>query len=138
MENHLKQAETFLNCSGTEIEIKTSGIVTGFPFSNDELPHNKYKVTLRRGSKSYTYSFYDSYVNYRDKKTPTAYDALACLEKYPAGKDMWDFANENGYEIKSEKEYKRVKKIYNECNNQYNALYDLFGSYFMESLREIM
>ena len=137
MSEYTRQAEAFLNCSGTDIDIKFDNVVDGFPFSDDTMPHNKYTVTLTRGDKSYKYPFYDSYNNFKNHKQPTAYDVLSCLQTYDIDGDMWDFAEEFGYEIKSEKTYKRVRKIWSECKNQYKALLDLFGSYFMERLGEI-
>ena len=137
MSEYLEQAERFLRCSGTEIEIIPDGVVDGFPFADDNMPHNKYKVTLTRGMKSYTFPFYDSYSNYKNKIKPNAYDVLASVHSYPVEGDMWEFAREFGYSIDSEKSYKRVRKIWLDCKNQYDHLAQLFGIYFMKELAEI-
>ena len=50
---------------------------------------------------------------------------------------MIEFAREFGYEINDDDDYKRIKKIRDACEEQYDRLYDLFGKELMEDLREI-
>jgi len=137
MSEYLEKAEQFLRCSDTKIDIVPAGIVDGFPFGEDDQPHNKYKVTLTRGTKSYTFPFYDSYHNFKHGIKPNAYDVLASVQSYPIQGDMWDFAREFGYKIDSEQAYKRVRKIWLDCKNQYDNLAQLFGLYFIKELAEI-
>ena len=137
MSEYLEQAERFLRGSGTEINIVPAGVVDGFPLSDDDKPHNKYKVTLTRGTKSYTFPFYDSYHNFTHGIKPNSYDVLASVQSYPIQGDMWEFAKEFGYKIDSEESYKRVRKIWLDCKNQYDNLAQLFGLHFIKELAEI-
>ncbi len=133
-----RQAAQFLQDSNTECEIHRLGVVHGFPFDDrDRNPHVKYHVTLKREGKIYDFPFYDSTRNYQEDRRPTAYDVLACLEKYPVDEDVWDFAREYGYEINDRKSYDRVSNIHRECQNQYAGLLDLFGEEWLNKLAEI-
>lgn len=133
-----RQAIAFLQESGTDMTIHRVGVVRGFPFDcRDKSPHVKYHVTLKRGDHFYDFPFYDSTHNYMRNLRPTSYDVLACLQSYPVEEDMWDFANEFGYEIDDKKSFDRVANIHRECLAQYNALHDLFGEEWMDKLAEI-
>lgn len=132
------QANEFLKHSGTKMTISRQGEVKGFPFDmHDSLWHYKYQVTLTRCKKQYRFQFYDSNYNWQNNKRPSRYDVLACVEKYEVPYDVQDFAQEYGYDIDDQQEYKRVKKIHQACKNQYDRLLDLFGEKLMEQLREI-
>ena len=136
MSEYIQQAEEFLKRTGTVIKIRKKGVVEGFPFDNDKLPHIKYSVTLKRGMKRYTFPFYDSYYNYKVKKEPTAYDILASLQCYPIEGTIDDFAREFGYKINSVSDFNRVQKTWHACKLQYDKLANLFGIN-IEKLREI-
>ncbi len=132
------QAETFLAASGTEMTIRKMGVVEGFPFhENDHLLHDRYIVTLKRDDKEYKFPFYNSAMAHERGTKPRPYEILSCIEKYEVPDDMWEFADEYGYEIHCKKDYENVQHIWKECRKQYRALYDLFGPYFMERLAEI-
>ena len=137
MSEYTQRANKFLDDTDTHIYFRMSGIVDGFPFSDDTMKHNKYTVTLKREGKKYSFPFYDSYHNYLNHKKPTPYDVLACLQSYPVDDNMWNFANEFGYEINSEETYNKVKEIWKNCREQYESLLDLFGPELMEKLGEI-
>lgn len=64
--------------------------------------------------------------------TPTAYDVLSCLTKYPVY-DFEDFCSEYGYETDSRKAYKTYKAVKREWEN----LAILFNDEELELLREI-
>lgn len=135
-----ERAREFLTDSGTVLRLVEVCVVFGFPFDDpkqEKHPHVKYNVVLQRGKKTYDFPFYDSTYNYEHHKKPTAYDVLACLQSYPVEEDMWDFANEFGYEINSRSSYERVANIHRECVNQYNALLDLFGEEWLARLAEL-
>lgn len=133
-----QQAQTFLNSSGTEMKIRKTGVVEGFPFSpEDRMPHDRYSVTLIRGDKKYTFPFYDSYMNHVKSKCPKPYDILACLCSYEVPENMWEFGREFGYEVKDEESYNCLRRTWQECRKQYKKLMELFGPYFMERLAEI-
>ena len=138
MNEYVKQANDFMVDSETTMTINRIGVVQGFPFDDkDKSPHVKYQVIMERKGKIYDFPFYDSTHNYQCGKSPTCYDVLACLEKYEPEPDVWDFANEYGYEINSKKSYERVSKIHESCVEQYEHLLDLFGEKWMEKLCEI-
>lgn len=67
-----------------------------------------------------------------DKIAPTAYDVLACLEKYEHA-DFEDFCSNYGYDTDSIK----ALKTYEACKAEYQALQALFSDEEMELLREI-
>ena len=148
MNEYNQQALDFLRDSETQMAITKIGTVDGFPFDpKDTYHHDKYIVVLTRNGKSYDFKFYDSAKNYIDNLNrkycgqrevkPSAYDVLACLEKYPVEPDVWDFAAEFGYEINDKESYERVCKIHADCLDQYKHLLDLFGEDWMEKLAEI-
>lgn len=132
------QARNFLRASGAKMRIVSAGIVHGFPFEDrDRNWHNKYLVRIDRCRRSYSFPFYDSaYSTSRDER-PTQYDILACLEKYPVEDDVWDFADEYGYEIHGRKDFERVSSIHRACQTQYAKLLRLFGKELMEELQKI-
>lgn len=67
---------------------------------------------------------------------PTAYDILACLEKYePDTFDGW--AADTGYNDRPLSEYPNVLKIWTACVEQYRGLSRMFSADEMEQLREI-
>ena len=137
-DEYVAQAEKFLYESGATLSYVKIGAVHGFPFdSKDNLPHYKYHVILQRGEKTYDFPFYDSAFNYNKNIMPTAYDILACLEKYEPPEDVWSFAVEFGYEINDKRSFDRVSRIYNAVKDQYEHLMDLFGEKWMEELRKI-
>ena len=140
-EYELKAIE-FLMKTGTSMKINYVGVVHGFPFEEEGVttyPHRKYKVTMRRNGRVFTTPFYGSYMDFKNGKNPTSYDILACLEKYEVSENMWDFATEYGYEIKSESSYNRVQNIWKSCKTQYKKLIKFFDydENIMDELREI-
>lgn len=67
---------------------------------------------------------------------PTAYDILACLQKYEVG-SMDDFMSEFGYEIHSVKDMTNFINTYNAVVEEYNNLCRIFTPEQMKMLREI-
>lgn len=140
MTEYEKSAKDFLKKCGVSSRIRLIGSVKGFPFDEkDRYWHNKYRVTLTRGSagKTYSFLFYDSARNYSTGERPTRYDVLACLEKYEVENDVWDFAREFGYDIHDKESYNRVCKIQKACMKQYEKLRWLFTEKEMAELQEI-
>lgn len=135
---YTKQAKTFLRKAHARMSITYAGTVNGFPFDErDSNNHNKYIVRIDRDGKSYRFPFYDSAFNTWHGKRPTAYDVLACVEKYEPEADVWDFADEFGYDIDSRAEYRRVERIWRACTEQYKKLLRLFGEELLAELQEI-
>ena len=131
MKNYLneyeQQATNFLTLANATIQIHRNGIIDHFP--NDNNPRTRgnryrYRVTLRRAGKSYTFNFYDSIANYQRDERPTSYDILACLYT-------------DDYSLASVEDFARVRRIYNACKNQYEKLFDLFGESLLMDLAEI-
>lgn len=70
------------------------------------------------------------------KYRPSAYDILACLEKYdPDTFDNW--AADMGYNDQPLSEYPNVLKVWTACVEQYRGLARMFSDAEMEQLREI-
>lgn len=106
-------------------------------FDNDYEPRNVYSVTISRdGKKDIIFPFGDSIYNTNKKIKPSVYDVLACLQKYPVEGDVFDFAEEFGYEINNRKSYLKTYNLYESCRDEYNKVYSIFGD-CMEELREI-
>ena len=138
MSEYINQAKKFLRDSRTRIRIKFDSIVEGFPNSDDVLMRNKYKVTLTRNKKQYTFPFYDSHANYIKGKEPTVYDVLSCLQSYePEWKDMWEMANDMGYIINSQTTYENVKNTFHGIWDEYRNLQRLYEPEWLEKLGEI-
>ena len=135
-----QQAIDFLKHSGTEMKIKFLDVVQGFPFDNkDNNPHRHYEVTLKRHGRSMKFPFYGSAADYRSGKDPSAYDVLACLQKYEVESSPEEFAKEFGYELNTDSDLKRVRKIWYGCREEYRKLFELFdrSEYWMSELAEI-
>lgn len=139
MTNYDKQATNFLTKANTTMKITRVAIVDRFP-NCDDRPTGyrwKYRITLHRNEKYYTFNFYDSIKNYMENNRPTKYEVLACLEKYEPWGDIWNFAGEYGYTIESREDFNRIEKIRKSCEKQYRKLLDFFGAEFLEELQEI-
>ena len=137
MSEYEVQALDFLKKAEAQLHISRSGEVKGFPFDqHDTLWHYKYLITLTRKGKQYCFTFYDSHNNWLNNKRPSKYDVLASVEKYEPY-DFENFVSEFGYEIYDEADAKRVRKIYEACDKQYQRLLDLFGEDLMQELQEI-
>lgn len=65
-------------------------------------------------------------------KTPTAYDILACLQKYDVG-TFEDFCGEFGYDTDS----KRAKKTYKAVVKEYDNVCKIWNDAEIEQLQEI-
>lgn len=134
MENEYeKQAEDFLKSTNTEliVEFKEYGTY----FDDDEEERDIYNVTLKRGDKSYTFTFGQS-INDSGNKKPTPYDILACLTTYEVG-TFDDFCSEFGYNEKPLSEYPKVKKIYDKVCSEVKNLNILYSEKELEQLQEI-
>ena len=140
MNSYEMSANNFLNKANCKMQIIQTGTVIGFPSERPEdrkQKHNKYRVVLTRGGKSFDFDFYGSYLDYLYGRNPSAYDVLACIEKYEYPTDPWEFSSEFGYDIECEDDYNRVRKTAEACREQYEGLLDLFGEELMTELQEI-
>lgn len=126
------QANNFLMATGTTLEITQVEIV--FKWGAHRW---KYYCKLRRSNKTYSFPFYDSIANYEKGERPTKYDVLACLDTYDYINNIEDFANEFGYDICDDEDYKETEKIYKACMKQSEKLHGLFTDEELEMLTEI-
>jgi len=103
-------------------------------WANDQsgkVPHPRKRNT----PKTYTTDEMKERAQWR-KYQPSAYDILACLEKYePDTFDSW--AREYGYDSQPLSEYPNVLKIWTACVEEYRGLVRIFTPEQMEQLREI-
>lgn len=137
MTNYEKEARDFLKRNGARMTICYKDTICGFPFDkSDNQWHDKYSVTIRRNGKSYSFPFYNSAYATQRNERPTPYDVLACIEKYEPYGDVWDFANEYGYEIYDRKTYDNVNRIYKACGEQARKINRIFND-CMDELYEI-
>lgn len=122
---YTRQAIEFLKRNGAKLTITFKGI--------DESGFNKYgmnflyRVRIDRDHKTFSFDFHDSVYNCMNNMRPTAYDVLACLEKYEVPEDVWDFAKEFGYQIDSKEEFNKVDKIRKSVEKEYRNVIRLFG-----------
>ena len=104
----------------------------------DNYEHFKFHCVFynRNTRKRMTVNFYSSRQDYFDgKDTVSAYDVLACLQKYDVG-SMDDFVSEFGYEIHSYKDFKRLEKTYKAVCREVKGVQRVFAD-CMEDLQEI-
>jgi hypothetical protein len=146
-----KQAADFMEKTGTTMETEFIGNM--FHFEDDKEKRDVYQMTLERAGKRYYFRFGQSIANSGDKvkrnprgKTmydaelisrpggrivPTAYDILACVQKYDIG-TFSDFCDEFGYHTDSRK----AEKLYLAVQEEFDSIERLFGD-VLEELQEI-
>ena len=127
MTEYEKQAQDFLESTGTELTVEYSHYSKYFPA--DKESRAVFEFTLCRAGKSYTGTFGQSIAE-RDK-TPSAYDILACLDYWEG--DFEDFCAEYGYSDDSI----NALNTYNAVIKQSNGLQELFTFDELEKLGEI-
>jgi hypothetical protein len=139
MENYEQQGLDFLNKAKATMSIRLLGEYQGFPNDEkDSFMRYYYRVKIMTPLGSYSFNWYDSHHNWNlNIKNPNAYDILSTIEKYETPKDLEDFVEEYGFEIKSISDYKRVNKIHKACLKQFKALSRIFTKEQMEELQEI-
>ena len=127
MTEYEKQAQDFLESTGTELTVTYKGDMKYFP--GDREKRAVFEFTLRRGDKQYKGTFGQSIAAY--DKTPSAYDILSCLDYWEG--DFSDFCAEYGYSDDSI----NALKTYNAVIKQSNGLKELFTFDELEKLGEI-
>ena len=127
MSEYEKQAQDFLESTGTELTVEYSHYSKYFP--SDEEPRAVFEFTLCRAGKEYVGTFGQS-IAARDK-TPSAYDILACLDYWEG--NFEDFCGEYGYSDDSIS----ALNTYNAVIKQSVGLKELFTFYELEKLGEI-
>lgn len=139
------QADEFMEKSKTTMTVVYSGHGKYFPDDTEE--RDIYTITLSRPNKKpYTFTFGQSLINSkpgthekispadrqkRRPKKPSAYDVLACLEKYEPGTHE-DFCADFGYDTDSRKCF----DLYLRVQKEQKSVYQLFSD-VMDELQEI-
>jgi len=130
MSEYIKQAESFLEKTGSKLEIEY--LKNDFHFEGDKSKRDIYRCTLSRGARSYTFNFGQSIADSQKGEKPTSYDILACLQTYPVY-TFEDFCSEFGYDNDSIK----ALKVYEAVKDEYNNLCRLYTDQELELLSEI-
>lgn len=114
MSEYIEHANEFCRKYGVTIDWEYQGKDINDD-CDDGKYRNKWKFTICRGGKKYSGMFWDS-VNNTQKgcPQPSAYDLLACLEKYDPY-TFKDFCDEFGYDSDS----RRSKRTYKEVCREY-------------------
>ena len=127
MNEYTEQANQFLAATNTKFSAKFHRYGKHFP--NDKRERYIFTCTFERGEKQFSLKFGQSIM--AGSKTPTAYDVLACLQKYDVG-SFKDFCTSFGYEQTNinESVYKAVCKEFEKVSN-------FWTEEELEQLREI-
>jgi hypothetical protein len=156
--NYEQQGIDFLSKTGTTMTVKFNR--QGKYFDDDKNERDIYDITLKRGTRSYTFTFgqslncsgrfikngkpengikqvyqfdiYHEWAKNKNFKVPTAYDVLACLQKSDVG-TFEDFCNEFGYDTDSRK----AGKTYQAVLSEYTQLKTLFTDTELQDMQEI-
>ena len=136
-----EQAIDFLKYTNTTMKIERIDYRTDGLCMNRG-SHFDYEITLKRNRKSWQFQFCDSVNAYKKDELPTAYDILACLQKYEVEEDFHDFCMEYGYEEYNENIYgrmlknKEAQRIHKACLKEYKNVMRLFED-VIDELAEI-
>lgn len=136
MNEYTKQAQDFLKA--TKTTFKAVFIENTPHFSDDTESRDIFKVSFKRGNKSFSLKFGQSITESTGTgdNIPTEYDVLSCLQKYPLD-TFDDFCSEFGYNEQPLSNYPKVKKIYNGCKKEYSNICKLWNIKEIEQLQEI-
>ena len=135
MNEYTKQALDFLKECNANMSIKYYDTTINETWGDKEC-RNVYKATIKTPKGQMTVTFWDSIHNTNYGIEPTAYDVLACLQKYDVG-TIDDFVSEFGYEVNSWQDVKRIEKIYRGCKKEYSNICRIFTDEQIELLQEI-
>lgn len=98
-------------------------------FKNDKDYRNIYKITIKRGNISISFSYGDSVYNSINKVQPSLYDILACCKtEYDITDTYENFCDEFGYEKKTS------KNLFDACKKQSDKLKKIFTETEIECL----
>jgi hypothetical protein len=155
--DYLKQAQDFLD--KTQTTFKVEYLKTGKYFDDDKSERDIYNITLKRGDRSYTFTFGQSishsgkYWMYgkseqgisrkliypfsdwdinKNFSEPTPYDVLAAVQKYDPG-TFENFCGDFGYDTDSIK----ANKTYHAVIDEYQHLAMLYNDAELTELAEI-
>jgi hypothetical protein len=138
MNEYTQKANEFLAKTNTTFSYDLVGTYYGFPnHENDTNPRNHFKVTLENPKGKLELDFYGSYQDWiNGNEEITSYDVLASMG-YEPQRNVWEFAQEFGYEITNQKQFQNAKRILKEMKRQYKALVKMFSQDELLELVEI-
>lgn len=131
--DYQQQAINFLTKTGAKVNVKYLRYGS-MPWDKNGEERDIYKITLRRGKKSYSCEFGQSIAD--QGVEPSAYDFLTSIEKYDPG-SFEDFCDNYGYNDLPLSEYPKVKKTYEAVVKQWKAMESMFTAKELEELQEI-
>ena len=159
MSEYQKQANDFL--SKYKIQFEAVFSHNGKHFEGDTENRDIYNATFSREGREFSIVFGDSirntelrtaakrgwssngkYLGSKQRRKilketkPTAYDILACLQKYEVG-DFDDFISEYGYEINKPGDLRRLQKLHIAVYEEYDKLRRFFNNEELAELIEI-
>ena len=127
--NYQRQAERFLKNCNAVLSIKELENQIA-PFFNDNKYRRTFKITIERNGLTWSFKFYG---NLRGDDI-TAYDVLACIQKYEVSVNVFNFMREYGYD-----DFENMKlnnKVHKALIKEYENVIRLFGD-VIEKLQEI-
>lgn len=126
--DYQKQALDFLNDTNTSLTVKYKAY--GKHFAGDKENRHIFRCRLANDLGSYNFDFGQSIAS--GSTPPTAYDILACLQKYDVG-SFEDFCGDFGYDTDS----RTAERTYKAVCKEFEAIDKLFTSEQIEQLQEI-
>lgn len=132
---HDLMAEEFLQLIGATVTIRWKGCSPMPDWGDDHREHNHYDVMVERGGKQYGYEFHDSVYATKCCIFPSAYDVLACTEKYDVG-TIDDFVSDFGYEVHRWSDVRKIERIYAAVKDEAANMQRLFGD-VMDEFAEV-
>lgn len=117
--NYQEQAESFLQTYNIKLSIKY--LKHDYHFQDDTDKRDIYKIRLSRNRHSYTINFGQSIAN--QGQEPTAYDVLACLNKYNPN-SFTDFCSDFGYDTDS----RQAERTYKAVCREWAGIQRVFGN----------
>lgn len=130
MQDYQKQANDFLAKTG--VKFSTKLIDHDFYFDGDKYKRDIYRITLKRNKMRRSFRFGQSVADSNGNTPPTAYDVLACLQKYDVG-SLEDFCGDFGFDTDSH----RAEKTYKAVLREYKMVCDIWAADEIEELSEI-
>jgi len=164
MNEYIKQANDFLESTGTTFKIEY--LRTGPYFTDDNESRDIYAFTLSNTRGSYSAKFGSSMrathdrataaayracsaygkdeakikaaiTRHKANPTPSAYDILSGLEKYGVNPIFTEWADDLGYNDAPMSDYPKIVAIHQACLAEYAALRRMFTAEQMDALGEI-
>ena len=135
MKEYINQARDFLRECNAKMKITWIGCEINNDW-NDNIRRNVYRATIKTPRGVMWVKFWDSAYNTERGVEPSAYDIIACLEKYDVG-TIEDFVAEYGFEVNEWADVKRIQNTYNAVRRQYKSLCRCFTPEQIEAMREI-